>query len=61
MITPFVMDLSNCLPSIPFFLQQKMNILGFVNCTYLEKFHFSEGFKVKNLKPSIRGAKISLY
>jgi len=38
MITPFVMDLSNCLPSIPFFLQQKMNILGFVNCTYLEKF-----------------------
>jgi len=38
MITPFVVDLSNYLPSIPFFLQQKMNILGFVNCTYLEKF-----------------------
>jgi len=31
MITPFVMDLSNCLPSIPFFLQQKMN-LGWVSC-----------------------------
>jgi len=31
MITPFVVDLSNCLPSIPFFLQQKMN-MGWLSC-----------------------------
>jgi len=31
MITPFVVDLSNCLPSIPFFMQQKMK-MDWVSC-----------------------------